>query len=125
MINDSGPKTIVSLLIVQLTAGSACDPRPPVADEQGDEVRLRDADEDAVGGKGRGVDPAGQGAQGDSNYRVAARDISQTVNAGHIISSPNFRLVFTLGQPTQNQDRTDSPNFALRGGLIGATGSKP
>jgi hypothetical protein len=53
------------------------------------------------------------------------RSVTQTVNAGHLVTSPNFRLVFTMGQPTQNQGTTDSPNFKLRGGLVGANGSPP
>lgn len=56
---------------------------------------------------------------------VVGRTVSQTVNAGHLVQSPNFRLVFTMGQPTQNQGTTSSPNFKLRGGLVGANGSPP
>lgn len=61
----------------------------------------------------------------DTGVEVTGRSVSQTVNAGHLVTSPNFRLVFTLGQPTQNQATTSSPNFKLRGGLVGANGSPP
>jgi hypothetical protein len=42
-----------------------------------------------------------------------------------VASSANFRMVFTLGQPTQSQGTYTSPGFKLRGGLIGANGSPP
>lgn len=50
---------------------------------------------------------------------------SQFVNAGNVSTSPNFRMVYTLGQPTTHQDTYSSPNFRLHGGLIGANGSPP
>ncbi|MCY1054700.1 hypothetical protein [Nannocystis sp. SCPEA4] len=56
---------------------------------------------------------------------VAGKSITQTVNSGTIASSPNFRMVFTLGQPTQNQGVYTSNNFRLQGGLIGANGNPP
>lgn len=56
---------------------------------------------------------------------VVGRSVSQTVNSGHVVASDNFRMVFTLGQPTANQSTTTSPNFKLHGGLVGANGSPP
>ncbi len=46
------------------------------------------------------------------------------VSAGGTAKSANFRMVFTLGQSTQNQGKTTSANFSMQGGLIGATGGK-
>ncbi len=60
-----------------------------------------------------------------TGVEVVGRSVSQTVNSGHLISSPNFRMVFTLGQPSANQSTTTSQNFKLRGGLVGANGSPP
>jgi hypothetical protein len=34
-------------------------------------------------------------------------------------------MVCTLGQPTQIQQKVSSDNYAIRGGLIGATGTSP
>jgi hypothetical protein len=51
--------------------------------------------------------------------------VSQTVNGGTVASSTNFRMVFTLGQPTQSQGTYTSDNFRLQGGLIGANGNPP
>ncbi|MEZ4301730.1 MAG: hypothetical protein R3B70_42740 [Polyangiaceae bacterium] len=45
------------------------------------------------------------------------------VNAGGVAKSTNFKVVFTLGQSTQNQGRSKSSNYTMQGGLIGATGS--
>ena len=51
---------------------------------------------------------------------IVGRSVTQTVNSGTVATSPNFRMVFTLGQPTQNQGVYTSSNFRLQGGLIGA-----
>ena len=56
---------------------------------------------------------------------VAGKSVSQTVNGGTVASSTNFRMVFTLGQPTQSQGTYTSDNFRLQGGLIGANGNPP
>jgi len=56
---------------------------------------------------------------------IAGRSITQTVNSGTVATSPNFRMVFTMGQPTQNQGTYTSANFRLQGGLIGANGNPP
>jgi len=47
------------------------------------------------------------------------------VNGGDIVRSASYRMVFTLGQPTQNQSTTTSPGYRMQGGLIGATGTLP
>jgi hypothetical protein len=56
---------------------------------------------------------------------IVGRSVTQTVNGGTVATSPNFRMVFTLGQPTQNQGVYTSTNFRLQGGLIGANGNPP
>jgi len=45
------------------------------------------------------------------------------VSSGRVLQSPGFKMVFSLGQSTQNQGRTESPQYRIRGGFIGATGS--
>jgi hypothetical protein len=49
----------------------------------------------------------------------------QIVNGGTVSTSPGYKAVYTIGQPTSNQGRSDSPGFRLQGGLIGATGTLP
>ncbi len=61
----------------------------------------------------------------DTGSGVMGHSVSQVVNGGTVASSPNFRMVFTIGQPTQNQGTYTSDNFRLQGGLIGANGNPP
>lgn len=56
---------------------------------------------------------------------LVGRSVSQTVNGGTVAKSANFRMVFTIGQPTQNQGTYKSDSFRLQGGLVGANGSPP
>ncbi len=65
---------------------------------------------------------------GDSTtggVEVVGKSVSQTVNGGTVATSANFRMVFTLGQPTSSQGTYKSANFRLQGGLVGANGSPP
>jgi cytoskeletal protein RodZ len=61
----------------------------------------------------------------DTGGALVGRSVSQTVNGGTKASSDNFTMVFTVGQPTQNQGVYTSTNFRLQGGLIGANGNPP
>ncbi len=61
----------------------------------------------------------------DTGNELVGRSVSQTVNGGTKASSASFTMVFTLGQPTQNQGVYQSENFRLQGGLIGANGNPP
>ncbi|EYF06603.1 hypothetical protein [Chondromyces apiculatus] len=45
---------------------------------------------------------------------------TDVVSAGGVATSTSYRLVFTVGQSTQNQDRMSSTSFRLHGGVIGA-----
>jgi hypothetical protein len=47
------------------------------------------------------------------------------VNAGQVSASAQYRMVFSLGQSTQNQGTMTSSQYRLQGGVIGATGSLP
>ena len=47
------------------------------------------------------------------------------VSAGEVSKSASYKMVFTLGQPTQNQGKTTSAGYRMQGGLIGANGSLP
>jgi len=44
------------------------------------------------------------------------------VSAGAVSKSENYRMVFTVGQSTQNQEKMTSPSYRMQGGLIGASG---
>ena len=45
-----------------------------------------------------------------------------TVAGGDRSRSPHYLLIHTLGQPTQNQQKTVSPGYQMQGGLSGASG---
>lgn len=50
---------------------------------------------------------------------------TETVSAGETSKSASYRMVFTFGQPTQNQGKTTSSSYRMQGGLVGANGSLP
>lgn len=75
------------------------------------------------GGHGGGGVGGGGGAGGSMPaYGPPATDI---VSAGEVSQSPGYKLVFTFGQSSTNQEKTTSPSYRLQGGLIGANGSLP
>jgi len=47
---------------------------------------------------------------------------SSLVNSGTRSNSTNFRMFSTLGQSSQHQQSMRSPNYVLRGGLVGVVG---
>ncbi|WP_438028886.1 hypothetical protein [Sorangium sp. So ce233] len=109
-------------MIAALTPACSCaaDPGmvdPPIA--RGDGAG-GDGGHHAAAGSGSGGE--GQGGGALAGARVGA---SETVTAGEIAKSARYRMVFTLGQPTQNQETTTSPRYRMQGGLIGANGSSP
>lgn len=81
---------------------------------------------ETTGGSTEGSTGTTTDTTGDTDSTTGAelvgRSQSQCVNAGEAVASENFRMVFTLGQPTTNQGTYDSPSFKLRGGLVGAIG---
>lgn len=79
------------------------------------------------GGMGGMAGNGGAGGAGGSGGAMASHGPSATslVNAGEVSSSPNFKLVWTLGQSTQNQGKMTSAGYRLQGGLSGANGSLP
>lgn len=72
----------------------------------------------AGGSTGGSGGSTGGGAPTDNGAQA-----SDFVNAGGTAKSANYKMVFTLGQSTQNQGRTKSASYSLQGGIIGATGS--
>ena len=71
------------------------------------------------GGMGGG---GGAGGGGTADNGVQA---TETVSGGTLSKSPNFKMISTFGQPTQNQGKTTSPGYNLQGGLIGAAAGSP
>ncbi|HRI66507.1 MAG TPA: hypothetical protein PK156_19800 [Polyangium sp.] len=79
-----------------------------------------------VGGTGGIGGAGGAGGSGGGNPLVIpGHQGMEIVNGGQFMKSPNYSMVYTVGQPTQIQTTTTSPSYVMRGGLIGATGSLP
>ncbi len=75
----------------------------------------------ASSGSGGTGGQGGEGGQGP----ISGIQATETVSAGDVAKSPNYKMVFTFGQPTQNQQKSTSPGYRVQGGLIGATESLP
>lgn len=67
----------------------------------------------------------GGGSGGAGQAPDTGRPGTELVSAGQQSASANYRMVFTLGQPTQNQGTSTSASYRLQGGLVGANGSLP
>ena len=82
-----------------------------------------------TGGTGAGTGTGGTGAAtgtggtGGGTMADKGRSATETVTAGEVGTSPSYKMLFTFGQPTQNQGKTTSPSYGLQGGLVGANGS--
>ncbi|WP_437649673.1 hypothetical protein [Sorangium sp. So ce362] len=77
----------------------------------------------ATASSGSGGEGGGGAGQGGAAHAAAGAEASETVTAGEVARSSRYRMVFTLGQPTQNQEASSSPKVRMQGGLIGANGS--
>jgi hypothetical protein len=62
---------------------------------------------------------------GDGGATTRPPSASETVSAGGVATSQSFKMVYTVGQPTQNQDKSTSATRTMHGGLQGANGSEP
>ncbi len=84
-----------------------------------------DGGQAGAGGDG-GAGGAG-GGQGGGGGTVASHGppATETVSAGQVSKNGSYTMVFTFGQPTQNQGTSTSPGHRLQGGLVGANGSLP
>lgn len=76
-----------------------------------------------AGGAGGGGEGGAGGQGGQGGVADHGSPATETVTAGDVSKSANYKMVFTFGQPTQNQGKTTSPSYGMQGGLIGATGS--
>jgi hypothetical protein len=77
-----------------------------------------------------GIDPTtsssgtgGEGGEGGGGGSLPTTGVPGTdlVNAGKVMTSPNYRAIVTIGQSSPAQERHGSPNHTLRGGVVGAT----
>lgn len=110
-----GLAAIVAAAAPGCSSGSDTDsPRPPSSSSS------------AGGGGGEGG-AGGDGGAGGGGGAAAdnGHPATETVSAGDVSKSKSYTMVFTFGQPAQNQGKTTSPGYQMQGGLIGANGSTP
>lgn len=75
------------------------------------------------GGGGAGGEGGDGGAGGAGGAAAeSGKSATETVTAGEASKSSNYKMIFTFGQPTQNQGATKSPGYQMQGGLVGANG---
>jgi hypothetical protein len=79
----------------------------------------------ASGSGGASTSGTTSGAGGGGGSAPAGKGATELVSSGTVAKSASYRLVFTLGQPTQNQGKMTSANHRLQGGLVGATETLP
>ena len=79
----------------------------------------------AQGSGGAGGGGTGGGGTGGGPNVAPGTPGQSFVSAGGVSTSSNYRLVFSMGQPSTNTGKMSSPSYRLQGGLIGATGSLP
>lgn len=78
-----------------------------------------------AGGQGGVGGVGGQGGGGGAAPAAKGRSAGDLVSAGQVSKSPGYKMIYTLGQPSQNQGKMSSPKFRVQGGLVGASGSLP
>ncbi len=76
-----------------------------------------------TGGAGRNGGAGGARGGGGSEVVDDGQSATELVTAGESARSKNYKMIFTFGQPTQNQGKTMSPSYHMQGGLVGANGS--
>jgi hypothetical protein len=87
---------------------------------------------DVGGSGGTGASTGGSGGAGGSGAAGGGGAAPESVPTGHdnvsageLSVSNHYRLVWTMGQPSQNQQTATSTNYRLQGGLVGVNGSEP
>ncbi|HRI70387.1 MAG TPA: hypothetical protein PK156_39415 [Polyangium sp.] len=77
------------------------------------------------GGNGGTGGLGGEGGGGGIGGVGGGPGAKNMVSSGRITTSANYKLVWTMGQSTQNQSKMSTANYRLQGGLVGANGSVP
>lgn len=119
-------KRSAGLLIAVLFLG--CDNEiiiEPTGSSSGSGGKGGSAGQGGAGGSGGAGGAGGLGGEGGGivgDHGPSAKDM---VSAGQVSTSSKFRLVWTMGQSTQNQSKMTTTKYRLQGGLVGANGSVP
>lgn len=77
-----------------------------------------------TGDGGTGDGGVGDGGAGDGGATGRGRAGSSLVSAGTLMRSARFQMISTLGGRSVQQTYLQSPNYRLRGGLVGVIGAR-
>lgn len=80
-----------------------------------------------TGGNGGEAGSGGAGGHEGTGGAASARSGhpgAALVSAAVTGESESYRMIYVLGQSSQNQTKTTSESFRQRGGVLGATGSE-
>ena len=117
-------KRFACLLVAVLFVG--CDDdvtiEPTGSSSSGSGGQGGSAGQGGAGGMGGQGGEGGQGGSMNENHGPGAQNM---VSAGKVSTSANYKLVWTMGQSTQNQSKMSTTKYRLQGGLVGANGSVP
>jgi hypothetical protein len=79
----------------------------------------------ATGMGGAGTSSASSGTGGAGGNAPPGHDATETANAGTVVKNAEYRMIFTLGQPSLGQQKAAAGGLRVQGGLIGATENTP
>ncbi len=83
-----------------------------------------DTTSNSTSGSSSSSGSGGAGGEGGGSLASGVQ-ANEIVAGGDVVKSPNYKMVYTFGQPTQNQHKSNSSGYRIQGGLIGATESLP
>jgi len=110
------PRFLFALLVASALAcgddGASPDTSSSSGDTSGSGAGSGASSSSGTGGEG------GEGGAPPPSAGVPGREL---VNAGTTMTSPNYKMHVTIGQPSPAQGVHTSPNHKIRGGITGTT----
>ncbi len=117
MIRELRPPAALAM-IAAILAAFGCNSAESTS---GTETTTTTSSPGGAGGTGGATGAGGGGASGGTGAEPdQGPSATEIVSAGDVCASSKYRLVHTFGQPSQNQGKTTSSSFVLRGGLVGS-----
>jgi hypothetical protein len=119
-------RTVLGLVFVIAAAAPGCGDGGTEATSTGTDTTTTTTGTGGGGGAGGGGGGSGGGGgAGGGSSADNGVQATETVSGGTLTKSPNYKMISTFGQPTQNQGKTTSPGYNMQGGLIGAAAGSP
>jgi hypothetical protein len=117
-------QTVLGLIVVAALAAPGCGGDGDTSSSTSPATSSTTSGSASAGGTGGAGGEGGAGGAGGSTADNGIQ-ATETVTAGEVSKSANYKMVFTFGQPTQNQGKTTSPGYRMQGGLVGANAGAP